>query len=82
MILTDKWKPTWILTRLCLLVDPVKLSRLPRLDLFLGKPESDLLLRTLDTIGAVADVPTNIDSVVTTNGAGSRGKGVGGTEDG
>lgn len=58
------------------------LSTLPALDLTLLEPEGDLLLAVLDRVGAVADVAADIEGVVTTDGAGSRGKGVGGTKDG
>jgi hypothetical protein len=70
------------MTRLRLLVDPVVLSRLPGLNLTLLEPESDLLLAVLDGVGAVAHVAANVESEVATDGAGSRGEGVGGTEDG
>jgi hypothetical protein len=58
------------------------LSALPALDLTLLEPEGDLLLAVLDGVGAVADVAADVKGVVTTDGAGSGGKGVGGTEDG
>lgn len=67
---------------LSLLVDPVELGGLPGDDLTLLEPESNLLLGVLDGVGAVADVAADIDGVVTTDGTGGRGKGVGGTEDG
>lgn len=67
---------------LSLLVDPVELGGLPGEDLTLLEPESNLLLGVLDGVGAVADVAADIDGVVTTDGTGGRGKGVGGTEDG
>jgi hypothetical protein len=71
-----------ILNHLWLFIDPVELGRLPRHDLFLGEPESNFFLRTLNTIGTVADVSTDIDSVVPTNGARGGIERVGGTEDG
>ena len=64
------------------LVNPVVLGGLPALDLTLLEPESDLLLAVLDAVGAVADVAANVEGEVTTDGAGGRGEGVGGTEDG
>ena len=64
------------------LVDPSGLGRLP-LDQLAGRePEGDLLLGVLDAVGAMADIAADIDSVVTTDGAGSRGQGVGSTQDG
>lgn len=68
--------------RLSLLVDPVELGRLPLDEVTLAEPESDLLLGVLDGVGAVADVAADVDGEVATDGAGGRGKGVGGTEDG
>jgi len=65
-----------------LLVNPVVLSALPALDLALLEPESNLLLAVLDAVGAVADVAADVEGVVAADGAGGRGKGVGGTEDG
>lgn len=67
---------------LSLLIDPVELGRLVRLDLALLEPESNLLLGVLDGVGTVADVAANIDGEVTTDGSRAGGKGVGGTEDG
>lgn len=65
-----------------LLVDPVELGNLPALDLALLEPESNLLLGVLDAVGAVAHVAADIEGEVATDGAGGRGEGVGGTEDG
>lgn len=45
---------------LCLLVDPVELSRLPADNLTVLEPEGDLLLGTLNAVGAVADIATNV----------------------
>jgi len=64
-----------------LLVDPVVASLLPALDLALVKPQCNLLLSGLNGVRAVADVATDIDGEVTTDSAGGRGQGVGGTED-
>jgi hypothetical protein len=64
------------------LVDPVELGSLVGDGLALLKPESNLLLGVLNGVGTVADVAADIDSVVATDGARGRGKGVGGTEDG
>lgn len=68
--------------RLWLLVDPVELGRLPALDFLRLEPQSNLLLCALNTVGAVADIATDVNGVVTADGTGGRGKGVGGTEDG
>jgi hypothetical protein len=43
-----------------LLVDPVVLSLLPAIELLLLEPQVNLLLRGLDTVGAMADVAANI----------------------
>lgn len=67
---------------LSLLVDPVELGRLPGDELLLLEPEGNLLLGVLDAVGAVADVAADVDGEVATDGAGGRGNGVGGTEDG
>ena len=64
------------------LVDPVELRRLPADELTLLEPEGNLLLGVLDAVGAVADVAADVDGVVATDGAGGRGEGVGGAEDG
>jgi hypothetical protein len=64
---------------LWLLIDPVILSRLPGLNLTLLEPESNFLLGVLDAVGTVADVASDIDGVVTTDGTWGRGKRVGGT---
>ncbi|KAI6762794.1 hypothetical protein HG530_008774 [Fusarium avenaceum] len=65
-----------------LLVNPVELGGLPGDNLTLLEPESNLLLSVLDGVGTVADVAADVDGEVATDGAGGRGKGVGGTEDG
>jgi hypothetical protein len=57
-------------------------GRLPRQNLTVLEPESNLLLGVLNAVGAVADVAAGLQAVVATDGAGGRGKGVGGTEDG
>ena len=64
-----------------LLVDPVELCGLPGDDLFLGEPESDLLLRALHSVRAVADIAANVDGVVAADRAGSGGERVRGAED-
>jgi hypothetical protein len=66
---------------LWLFVDPVELALLVGDDLIFPEPQSDLLLGTLDTIRAVADVASNINGIVTTNGAGVRGERVGSSKD-
>ena len=58
------------------------LGALPALDLTLLEPEGNLLLAVLDGVGAVADVAADVKGVVTTDGAGGGGSGVGGAEDG
>lgn len=70
------------MNHLCLLVNPIELSRLPALNLLRLEPQSNLLLRALYTVGAVADIATDVDGIITSDGPRSRGKGVGGTEDG
>ena len=65
-----------------LLVDPVMLSGLPALNFPWLEPQGNLLLCTLDAIGTVADVATDVNGIVTTNGTRGRGKRVGGTKDG
>lgn len=65
-----------------LLVDPVELRALVADNLRVLEPESNLLLGVLDGVGTVADVAADVDGVVATDGAGGRGQGVGGTEDG
>jgi hypothetical protein len=64
-----------------LLVDPVVLGRLPANKLVLVEPEGNLLLGVLDRVGAVADVATDVNGKVTTDGSGSRGGRVGGAEE-
>lgn len=51
-----------------LLIDPVVLSQLVFKHFVLTKPQSDLFLRTLDSVGAVADVAANVNGVIPTNG--------------
>ena len=67
---------------LWLLVDPVKLGRLPADDIALTEPESDLLLGVLNAVGSMADIAADIYRIVPTDGAGGGSEGVGGTEDG
>jgi len=67
---------------LWLLIDPVELGRLPALNLFWLEPQSNLLLGTLDTIRAVANVATDIDGIITTNRTRGGLERVGCTEDG
>lgn len=68
-------------TYLCLLVDPVELSRLVLLNLALLEPKGNLFLGILNAVGAVADVATNVDGEVTTDGAGGGSQRVGGAEE-
>lgn len=65
-----------------LFVDPVESGGLVAEDLLGLEPQRNLLLGGLDRVGAVADIATNINGKVTTNGAGLGSQGVGGTEDG
>jgi len=65
-----------------LLVDPLGSGVLPLEDLGGAEPEGNLLLGALDRVGAVADVAANVDGVVTADGTGSGGQGVGGTQNG
>jgi hypothetical protein len=66
---------------LCLLVNPVELSALVLVELLRLKPQGNLLLCTLDCVGAVAHIATNIDGVVTANGSWGGCEWVGGSED-
>lgn len=77
---TSRQKVEW--RNLGLLVDPVEGGALPGDELLRLEPEGNLLLGVLDAVGTVADVAADVDSEVTTDGAGSGGKRVGGTEDG
>jgi len=70
------------LRHLWLLIDPVELGSLVAVDLIGLEPQSDLLLGVLDAVGTVADVATNINGIITTDGARSGSKRVGGTKDG
>jgi len=65
-----------------LLVDPVVLSTLPALDFTLLEPESNFLLGVLNGVGTVANVTSDIDGEISTDGTRLRGKRVGGTEEG
>ena len=65
---------------LSLLIDPVELGRLVADDIILLEPEADLLLGVLDRVGSMADVSTDIDGVISADGARGRCEGVGGTE--
>jgi hypothetical protein len=47
-----------------LLVNPVVLSALPRDNLALFEPESNLLLGIFNTVRAMTDIPAHVDSVV------------------
>jgi hypothetical protein len=53
---------------------------LVRLDLFLLEPQVNLLFRALHAVRAVADVATDIDGIVATDGPWGRCKRVGGSE--
>lgn len=70
------------LRHLWLLIDPVELGSLVAVDLVRLEPQSDLLLGVLDAVRTVANIATNIDGIVTSDGTGSGGKRVGGTKDG
>lgn len=52
-----------------LLIDPIMLSGLPLKHLTLIKPESNLFLCALNTVGAMADVSSNSNGVITSDGA-------------
>lgn len=66
-----------------LLVDPLVDGPLVRDGTVLSaEPEGNLLLGRVHGVGAVADVASNINGKVTTDGAGGRGEGVGGAEEG
>lgn len=58
------------------------LSRLPRDELLLLKPQSNLLLGVLDAVGAVAYIAANGQGIVAANGARSGSQRVGGAKDG
>lgn len=62
-----------------LLVDPSMLGRSVLIELLLLEPKSNLLLGRLNRVGTVADVSTDINSVVESDGTGGRLKRVGGT---
>jgi len=68
-------------TSLLGLVDPAIAALGPVDDLLSLEPEVDLVLGTLSRVGAVADVAADVDGEVTTDGAGGRVSGVGGTEE-
>lgn len=61
------------------LIDPSLGVRLPGVDT-LREPQTDLLLRSLDAVRAVADVATDVEGEVTADGARGRVGGLGGTE--
>jgi len=63
-----------------LLVDPSGLGGLPGDDLLWLEPESNLLLCVLNAVRAVADVPSDIDSVITADRAWGGSQWVGGAE--
>lgn len=64
------------------LVDPIVLGRLPLENITLLEPKSNFLLGVLDTVGTVADVASDIDGIVTTDGTWEGVLWVGGTKDG
>ena len=70
------------LNNLCLFVDPVELGRFVAGNLLGLEPQGDLLLSVLNAVGAVADIAADVNGIVTSDGAGRRGKRVGGTKDG
>merc|ERR1719336_3244683 len=63
-----------------LLVDPVLLAVLPVAELLGLEPEGDLLVGGLHSVGAVADVMTNLDTEITSDGARGGVSGVGGSQ--
>jgi hypothetical protein len=64
-----------------LLVNPVVLSALPRDNLALFEPESNLLLSILNTVRAMTNISANIDTIVSTDSSWGGGEGIGGTEE-
>ena len=62
------------------LVNPGLRVMSPAAELSLGEPEGDLGVGGLDGIGTVADVATDVNAEVATDGAGVRLEGLGGTE--
>lgn len=68
-------------THLRLLVDPIEVGHLPGHNLVLAEPQSDLFLGTLDTVGTVADVSTDVNGVVTSDGTWVGSERVGSTKD-
>ena len=62
------------------LVDPSGGVVVPRAELLGLEPEVDLVVGSLDGVGSVDDVATDVDAEVTADGAGERVGGLGGTE--
>lgn len=65
---------------LSFLVDPPFLVLLVRHDLFLLEPQVNLLFSAFDAVRAVADVATDINSIITTDRTRRRCERVGGSE--
>jgi len=63
-----------------LLVDPVLLAALPAAELLGLEPESNLLIRGLNSVRTVTDVAANLDAEISPDGAGGGVGGVGGAE--
>lgn len=61
-------------TTLRLLINPIKLGRLPSLQLRISKPERNLLLCALHRITPMTDVPPHFDCIVATNRSRARRK--------
>jgi len=68
--------------RLWLLIDPIELALLVLNHFTLGEPQGDFLLGVLDTVGAMANVTTNILIHSQRNSSASLSPGLGFTHNG
>jgi len=64
----------------CLLIDPGEERWLVINNFLLLEPQTDLLLGRLDRVGPMADIATDINGIITTNGTGSGLQRVGGSK--